>query len=258
MAEDDDPEQPLQTCLSDEDSFLPDEDRFCSSLLDTYQSSPFYIEFKKVVDSTPVNTNVVCGCAVNQFHVPKVINHLLQYMLPFYPLWSRYLQCLLLPQSENPLSNFAVELRIRQVKKEAMNNMSYVKAPRVVRILVLDAENRILELKYDTNIWKGKRKRTATQDGDELPAKTRAKEMWKRAAARLKTVGGIHSKKETADYASRLIEKVCKESTSIEPRPITAADAEDHDLGADTQPDNQGKIISERYVFWKSGIVITG
>lgn len=140
--------------------------------------------------------------------MPKVLDYLLRYILAFYPLWSKHLQCMLLPDSDNPLTNFAVELRIRLVKVETMGKMAYQQAPRVVKKLVHDAEDRIIELNYDTNIWKGTRKRKQNQVEDERPAKNRAREMWKRTVAKLKMAGGIHSRKEPTDYGQKLLEKV--------------------------------------------------
>jgi len=85
-----------------------------SSLHDTYKDSPFYKVFKASYDSTlkevEKEERSYEGEALNPLYVPNYSTYLLQHILPFYPLWTRYLQCIILPQKENPLSNTPSEV----------------------------------------------------------------------------------------------------------------------------------------------------
>jgi len=112
---------------------IPEEESVSSSFITTYQDSPFYHFFKKAYDNVseiiedPVSTD---NLKRNGLNVPGIGDYLLRYILPFYPLWSRYLQSMVLPDSANPLSNSAIELRFKLLKTETRVRKRFTKANR--------------------------------------------------------------------------------------------------------------------------------
>jgi hypothetical protein len=139
---------------------IPEVDLVTASFLSTYKDSVFYTPFSKEVDDfleaeknhkpAPLTTKK------NPLRIPTAVKFLLRYILPFYALWSRYSQGMLLPHKENPEANHAVELRFKLVKDETWVRKKYRKANRYVRRMISDSERRILRYDFPTNFRKYK------------------------------------------------------------------------------------------------------
>ncbi|XP_052132110.1 uncharacterized protein LOC127751898 [Frankliniella occidentalis] len=102
-----------------------------------------------------------------QFYIPKVVDYLL-----------RYLQSLVITQGENPLTNSAVELRLKLLKKEDLNSEKHVKASRYIRQSIENTEARILEYYYEANFKRIRRR--AQGPAVHLIRKKRPRETWKK------------------------------------------------------------------------------
>ncbi|KAK3910674.1 40S ribosomal protein SA [Frankliniella fusca] len=128
----------------------------------SYQSSPFYEVFKMTADQVREEIKFdVTGDETlkdNPYHIPTIIDYLLKYYLPFYPLWSKYMQCLLI-NTENPLTNAHAELGCKEVKEELLKKKKHLKAPRYFKRYVIDTEKRVLEYKYPANCHRIKRRK---------------------------------------------------------------------------------------------------
>ncbi len=115
----------------------------------------------------------------NPHYVPKFMSYLLKNILPFYPLWSRYLQIILFPKKENPLSNSPSEVMHKLDKEESFEEKSYQELTNVMVELLEGAEERLLEVKYPTDFTKNT-KRGLQNEHDEDPMNVPVEEIWKK------------------------------------------------------------------------------
>lgn len=207
--------------------YIPEEDRACSSLYETYKDSPFYKIFRDA------SANVDYGeelepLTPNPFYIAEIIQYLLRYMLPFYPFWSRFVQGMLLPSEENPLTNSAVELSFKLDKEETWQRKKYHKAARFLHKTVEETEKRILEFKFETkSIRKNKKKPMNTQqedqqkDSESRKLRDKKQEIWKRKSKR--PLHGHHSKANAAMYGQKLLEKSEKIMSGIHQKKLLNA-----------------------------------
>ena len=205
-------EDEADAVLSEDDTseikvYLPDGDRACSSLRDTYKSSPFFQTFEESVSEVEISDGGE-GSSANPFYVPKVVPYLLRHLLPYFPLWSRYLQSILLPDADNPLSNSPAELGFCQKKTETLNKKKNWKASRYLAKSLEDVEQRILVHPYPCSQFRSRKRKGASPE-EEFPMKKPREEKWKKNK-NLRKPGGLYSKREGASYGKGLVEKAKK------------------------------------------------
>lgn len=188
----------------------PDDDRACSALRDTYRSSPFFKLFNQSASKVEILDGEGERELANPFHVPKVVPYLLRYLLPYFPIWSRYLQSILLPNNENPLSNSPSELGFQQKKMKGKKNQ---KAPRYLKEALEEEENKILVHPYPSRFRSREQKAPAPEEG--LPMKKPEKEKWKKNT-NLRLPGGHYSSKQESSYGTKLLEKSKKLLLQVE------------------------------------------
>ncbi|KAK3916264.1 Sentrin-specific protease [Frankliniella fusca] len=222
---------------------IPEDDNASSAFKTTYNDSPFFYKFNKVfVDVANITRDPEPSAVVtlkrNGLNVPGGADYLLRYMLPYYPMWSRYVQTMVLPDSTNPLSNSAVELRFKLLKEETWVRKKYSKVNRFVRHTIKDTHERILSYQFPANFKKYKKRKGKTDkdyfielDADdptnenssitkkrkkivdfkdvaekEFPSKRKVVEKWKKSSVRLP--GGYFFAKRTRQYAAKLDETI--------------------------------------------------
>lgn len=195
----------------EESATLPENDDVYSCEKQTYKDSPFYKVFHECCASVQSELHAdgeVDGLPKNPLHVTGLVGYLLRHILPYYSLWSCYVQSILLPRRENPLSNSAVELMMRLDKQETLNGKRYQSARHVMVQMVTEAERRLDEVTYNTNF---KRYKTTKKKEEKSPLKQPAIESWK-SAKNARPPGGHYSKTKTAKYAGDLVSKVVRAS----------------------------------------------
>ncbi|KAK3916446.1 D-hydantoinase, partial [Frankliniella fusca] len=190
-----------------------------SSLNEKYSDSPFFKMFKQVYDDAVKEVEEDDkhheGEVVNPYNVPKFMAYLLQYILPFYPLWSRYVQAILLPGKENPLSNSPSELMHKLDKEESLGKKTFQEVTEVMVKLIEGAEERLLEVKYPTDFTRyNKRKNKTVEEGTNVPEV----EKWKRNRRRKRVKEGLYSKIGTVSYAQKLVGKSMRAAARMKPR----------------------------------------
>lgn len=195
-------------CYLDFDSLIPEEDIIYNARSSTYKDSPFYKAFIQTEENFELEVDE--NAKENPYYVPKIIKYLTRYLLPFYPFWSRYNQCQIIPNATNPLTNSATELRIEQAKNKTMKRRKHVKAHRYIREILKDSEKRILEYSYDANFKRinYKRKRdTDREESAEIKAKKPHQEIWVRQPKSSRPPGGIYSKEGASNYANKMVKR---------------------------------------------------
>ncbi|KAK3931252.1 D-hydantoinase, partial [Frankliniella fusca] len=190
-----------------------------SSLNEKYSDSPFFKMFKQVYDDAVKEVEEDDkhheGEVVNPYNVPKFMAYLLQYILPFYPLWSRYVQAIILPGKENPLSNSPSELMHKLDKEESLGKKTFQEVTEVMVKLIEGAEERLLEVKYPTDFTRyNKRKNKTVEEGTNVPEV----EKWKRNRRRKRVKEGLYSKICTVSYAQKLVGKSMRAAARMKPR----------------------------------------
>jgi len=204
---------------------IPKKDRPYYHKLD-YHNSRFHNAFLAVVHQN--STKSVNDLSAeerklidNPFYLPRVVENLLRYLLPYYPLRSKSIQSLVATTTTgNPATNSAVELRFRLVKQETVQNVKYLKASRF--FIVIDTEKRILEYYYEMNFPRRKRKRDNKEEqrlcgvAEDVLSKKPATEKWKAWRKTKKTVGGLHSETAVAkNGAGKLTTHIDKLKTHV-------------------------------------------
>ncbi|KAJ1526398.1 hypothetical protein ONE63_009536 [Megalurothrips usitatus] len=202
----------------DDEVSEPDEDAVYVSGPTTYKDSPFFKQFhaayKKAmgdIDRESESSDLRDNLGSNSLYVPTFVDHLLRYVLPYYCMWSRYMQCILLPGKENPLTNKCVERSHGLDKQENLRKKKFQDASVVMVDLVRGAEDRLLEFNFNTNFKEYKKRQT--QEGGkriEPPAKENAIEKWKPRHSR--PPGGHYSRSALSKYGNSLCDKIRRAS----------------------------------------------
>ncbi|KAJ1523148.1 hypothetical protein ONE63_001041 [Megalurothrips usitatus] len=202
----------------DDEVSEPDEDAVYVSGPTTYKDSPFFKQFhaayKKAmgdIDRESESSDLRDNLGSNPLYVPTFVDHLLRYVLPYYCMWSRYMQCILLPGKENPLTNKCVERSHGLDKQENLRKKKFQDASVVMVDLVRGAEDRLLEFNFNTNFKEYKKRQT--QEGGkriEPPAKENAIEKWKPRHSR--PPGGHYSRSALSKYGNSLCDKIRRAS----------------------------------------------
>lgn len=182
----------------------------------SHEDSPFYVKFHDVYKQAlgEIGTSVSPSSLPNPLSVPGHVEYLLKFVLPFYPLLSRNLLCILLPDKENPLTTSCVERAQRSDKNESLEKKRNQPLATVMTTLTHAAEDRLLEVEYDTNFKKYAEREAPEQDVEhEAPEQDverpkTFKETWKSKPKR--PPGGHFSKKALAEYATVLPKKISK------------------------------------------------
>lgn len=175
----------------------------------SYKSSPFYVSFWEVAESAKreleEQVEDLSLKPDNPLHAPGFVDYSLMYLLPFFPLWSRYIQSLIFPSKENPLSNSSSENMFRRDKEQTLRNKTYQdqEASQVMSLLVSEDERRLLEVEFDTDFKKYEKKVPVDN------AQEQAVKIWKPNKSR-RFPGGFFSKPRTTEYAKSLFEKVMR------------------------------------------------
>jgi hypothetical protein len=180
----------------------------------TYKESPFHKIFVEAINKTAIEDGMPDDIA-NPFHMKELFPYVLRYFLPFYPFWSRYLQCMVIPDAENPLTNSTAELRIKQEKEDVCGKKKNMRPARFLKKMVKDADRRILEFEYPTDFKKNS-KRKRNQEEEEVHEikqsreengsvmKKTCKEKWQKRGTSTRVPGGLYSAKEAEKYAEKL------------------------------------------------------
>lgn len=202
------------------------EDVWCGE--GSHKDSPFYVKFHDVYRQAlgEIGTSVSPSSLPNPLCVPGHVEYLLKFLLPFYPVLSRNLQCILLPDNENPLTTSCVERAQRSDKNESLEKKRNQPLATVMTTLTHATEDRLLELEYDTNFKKYAEREAPEQDVEheaheqDVERPKTFKGTWKSKPKR--PPGGHFSKKALAEYAKGATKedlKSCSQAGKAPPGP---------------------------------------
>lgn len=258
---DDEDEIVLMSKDVDLDPNLPNGDMVFDGTAEDYTSSDFYVIFKKSYDE---GMQIVEESATdpsqdpNPYLMATFLMYLLKTKLPYYPLWSRFMQVLVLPHLKNPLTSAAIDLRFMLSKTDRWIRRRAQRASRFVREHLEDTERKIRLYHVNSNFRKYKRSaekpledRTEegrmheeptcddpgaiSDDTDDVHREDHCKrskieklpgipcEIWRRKS--IKTVRlpeGYYSARQTELYASNLSKKIAQ---NVYPKVVDACPA---------------------------------
>lgn len=135
-------------------------------------SSPFYktfAEVKHTVEQALSDELSVCEKqTVNRYYSPEFLDYMLEYLLPYFPLWSAFV---LTKFNLARDSNASVENYFKIVKKDILRKELRIPAPRFIRTMESLLDGRLRDRKYIIQKkWSNPKKRNP--DAPELAVET--------------------------------------------------------------------------------------
>lgn len=137
--------------------------------------SPFFQHFHVIMTQiTNENKNQQCRAesTKNMFYLPSFLDYILEYYMPFFPLWSALVICTfgILRDSNQPVENW-----FKNMKYLIFPLKSSIQVARFVRVLADNILPRLLERKYSLKTERQRKNMLKARKPKNTAAKTKAK-----------------------------------------------------------------------------------